>query len=476
MAYRHGERSQSILFPQSIDEYVSADDPVRVYDAFVEQLDLISLGIETNNQKVGCPEYNPKAMLKLLLYGYSYGERSSRKLERAVHHNISFVWLMANLKPDHKTIARFRSKNKIALSKLLKQCARMCIDLDLIMGNTLFVDGSKFRANAGIDNTKHKSKLEKQLKEIDQRIAKILTEAEVIDEQESNEPSLVKMPKELTDKKILRSKIKAMLKKMEVSGKEKLNTTDPESCLVKSRQGSHAGYNAQITVDQEHGLIVNSDVVNENHDINQFAEQIKQAEKVLNEPAKNVCADNGYVNYEKLKEVTQSGKTVIVPSKKQAQRKASENPFGKEHFYYDEQADQYKCPAGKTLKLKKIRKDKKVKVYRIKKAKICRYCQHFKECCNSRYGRELHRNFDEEYRDHIAQCYAKPENQAIYAKRKAKVELPFGHIKKNLGTGAFLLRGVVGARAEMSLLSSCFNIRRMITILGVAGVIGKLTG
>jgi len=476
MAYRYGERAQSILFPKNIDEYVNTDDPVRVYDAFVEQLDLASLGIETNHHKIGCPAYAPKALLRLLLYGYSYGERSSRKLERAVHHNISFIWLMGNLKPDHKTIARFRRNNKEALGKLLKQCARMCVDLDLITGNTLFVDGSKFRANAGIGNTQRKSKLEKQLKEIDQRIVEILTEAENIDEQESNEPSMVKMPKELTDKKILRSKIKAILKKMEDSGKEKLNTTDPESCSVKSRQGTHAGYNAQVTVDQEHGLIVNSDVVNENHDTNQFAEQIKQAEEVLKEPAKNACADSGYANYEKLKEVTQAGKTVIVPSQKQAQRKASENLFNKEHFCYNAQSDRYECPAGKTLELKKIRKDKKVKVYRIKKAKTCQSCQQFKQCTNSRHGRELHRYLDEEYREHLAQCYAKPENQAIYAKRKAKVELPFGHIKRNLGAGAFLLRGIVGVRAEMSLLSSCFNIRRMITILGVAGVIEKLTG
>ena len=146
MAYRYGERTQSVLFPQSIDDYVSADDPVRAYDAFVEQLDLEALGITINERNTGCPAYAPKAMLKLLLYGYSYGERSSRKLERAVHHNISFIWLMGKLKPDHKTIARFRRNHRQAIGNLLKQCARMCVELDLITGNTLFVDGSKFTA------------------------------------------------------------------------------------------------------------------------------------------------------------------------------------------------------------------------------------------------------------------------------------------------------------------------------------------
>jgi transposase len=141
------------LFPQSIEDYVPKDDPVRAYDAFVESLELAELGITIDENQVGNPEYVPGAMIKLLVYGYSYGMRSSRKLERATYHNIAFIWLMGGLKPDHKTIARFRTDNKRALKNILKQCARLCIKLGLIEGNTLFVDGSKIRANASIDNT-----------------------------------------------------------------------------------------------------------------------------------------------------------------------------------------------------------------------------------------------------------------------------------------------------------------------------------
>ncbi len=112
MAYRYGNRHQMELLPKSIEEYVKADDPVRVYDAFVETLNFNELKLHLDAHKVGCPEYNPKAMLKLLLYGYSYGLRSSRKLERAIYHNVSFIWLMGGLKPDHKTIAEFRRRNK----------------------------------------------------------------------------------------------------------------------------------------------------------------------------------------------------------------------------------------------------------------------------------------------------------------------------------------------------------------------------
>jgi len=146
MAYRYGNRHQMELLPLSIEDYVNPDDPVRVYDAFVETLNFNELGLALEPHKVGCPEYNPKAMLKLLLYGYSYGFRSSRKLERAIHHNVSFMWLLGGLKPDHKTIAEFRRKNKAPLKNLLKTCARLCIRLNLIAGNILFVDGSKLES------------------------------------------------------------------------------------------------------------------------------------------------------------------------------------------------------------------------------------------------------------------------------------------------------------------------------------------
>jgi transposase len=151
MAYRAGNRRQMSLLPPSIEEYVRMDAPVRVYDAFVDALDLAELGIDINPNKVGNSSYHPKAMLKLLVFGYSYGVRSSLKLEQETHNNLSFIWLMGGLKPDFKTIAEFRRSNKGALAKVLKQCARLCIKFDMVAGNILFVDGTKIRANASRD-------------------------------------------------------------------------------------------------------------------------------------------------------------------------------------------------------------------------------------------------------------------------------------------------------------------------------------
>lgn len=220
MAYRYGNRYQFGLFPQSIEDYVAPSDPVRAYDAFVEALDFNTLGIEIDPNQVGNSEYDPKAMLKLYVYGYSYGIKTSRKLERETHHNLSFIWLMGGLKPDHKTIAEFRRKNKGALKKVLRQCARMCLKLDLIAGNVLFRDGAKIRANASRAQTHDQAYYEQNLSEIDCRIEELVEECEKIDETEEGQKSWIEMEHELTQKQQLRERVQEALKTMKETGRD----------------------------------------------------------------------------------------------------------------------------------------------------------------------------------------------------------------------------------------------------------------
>ena len=473
MAYRYGERHQMDLFPQSVEDYVLKDDPVRAYDGIVEALDFKELRIEWDEDQVGNPEYDPKAMIKLLTYGYSYGIRSSRKLERAVYHNISFIWLMGGLKPDHKTIARFRKNNKVALKNILKQCARMCIKLGLIEGNTLFVDGSKIRAAASINNTWSEEKCARYLNKIEEQIASILRESEAIDEKEQEQESLVKLKKELSDKEALKTKIQEILKELKSEDKKSINSTDHECVKVKGRQGTHAGYNGQIVVDEKHGLIVNSDVVNESTDRKQFTNQINQANQALDKPCSNACADAGYASTSDLKQIDEQKIIVIVPSQNQANGKEP-GKFDKEHFEYDKQKDCYRCPAGQEIPYSHFSTKKQHKSYRFKDASICFACRFYGPCTDSKRGRTVTRLPDEETKLKLERQYKTEQCQAIYKLRKQKVELPFGHIKRNLGVNAFLLRGLEGVRAEMSLLSTCFNISRMITLLGVRPLLAQL--
>jgi len=475
MAYRYGTRYQFGLFPQSIEDYVAPSDPVRAYDAFVEGLDFNDLGIEIDPNQVGNSEYDPKAMLKLFVYGYSYGTQSSRKLERETHHNLSFIWLMGGLKPDHKTIAEFRRKNKEALKNILRQCARMCLKLDLIAGNVLFVDGTKIRANAARGKTHDQAYYEQHLSEIDGRIEQLVEECEKIDELEKGQKSWIEMEHELTQKKQLKERMQEALKALKETGRTEINLTDPDCALMHSIQGSHASYNVQSVVDGKNGLMVHAEAVQEATDVNQFAIQIEQANEVLEKPCKVACADAGYADTEQLQKVDGQQIKVIVPSQRQALHK-EEGPFSKSHFRYDKEQDCYWCPQGHRLRYEWADQERGKRYYHITDRKICHACIHYGQCTSAKKGRVIARIALEEMKEKFEAQYEEPESQAIYKKRKARVELPFGHVKRNLKMDGFLTRGRSGVNAETSLLATCFNLARMITILGVSGLIDKLIG
>jgi len=413
-------------------------------------------------------------MLKVLVYGYSYGIRSRRKLERALHHNVSFMWLAGGLKPDFKTISRFRRDNRPALRQVLKQCARLCIELDLIEGNTLFVDGSKFRGDVSLKNLWTVGRCERHLARIDQRIDAILAECDTVDDQEADEGSLVQLKDELKKKEKLKAKVEKTLEKLQREGLDRLNTTDPDSARMHGRQGSHAGYNAQIVVDDQHGLIVHSDVVNDNNDLGQFAEQIDQANQTLERPCQVACGDAGFSNARELEKIDAQDIEVIVPSSKQAQGKAP-GPFDKSRFRYDAQEDVSICPEGIRLPFRRLNGPKDKREYYPGRS-VCDSCPHFGTCTkNVTTGRKIIRYENEVLGERLAAHYDEPGSQAVFTRRKEKVELPFGHLKRNLGVDSFLLRGLAGVRTEMSLLSSGFNMARLIGLFGVSGLIAKLS-
>lgn len=391
MAYKIGDHMQPTFLPPIIDDYVGPQDPVRVYDAFVDALVFKALGIVLEPQP-GADEYYPKDMLKLIIYAYSYGTRSSRKIERACYHNLSFQWLMGGLKPDYRSIARFRSEYKEQIKQVLKQCVHICIDLDLIEGNVLFTDGSKFRANASINNTWTKEKCEKTLKKIHGQIEQLVEGCEHIDQQEDQ---------------------------------------------------------VQINTDNKHGLIVHGEAVSQNNDLNQLKDQLEKSTENLGKKPKSSCTDSGYNSSEDLSQIYKDIK-LIVPSKQQAQEEKGQyvpKPFDKEQFIYDRQADEYICPEGKRLKYQGVDQRKQSKKYQAS-AQDCRNCQHFGACTSSQSGRTINRLFQEDFRQQLEDIYDSSEGQQIYQLRKEKVEHPFGHFKRNLAAGQFMLRGKAKVDAE----------------------------
>jgi len=473
MAFRYGHREQRALLPPSIEDYVTEIHPVRAYDAFVDTLDFNTLGIDLDEDQVGNSQYDPRAMLKLLVYGYSSGSRSSRKLEKATHENLAFIWLMGGLKADHKTIADFRRKHKKAIKKVLRQCAWMCVELDLIAGNVLFGDGTKMRANAGRAKTHNRAYYQGRLQEIGARIDRLLEECEEIDRQEEGSPSLVAMCQDLAQAQNLKRKIQEALSAVPESC-QRVNLTDPDCRLMRSIQGSHASYNVQSVVDGKHGLIVHAEPVQDAADVNQFARQIDQANQVLPRPCQVACADAGYADTQELAKIDGQGIEVIVPSQRQALHKG-EKPFSKSHFRYDSEQGVYRCPEGHTLKFAGTEKPSGKRQYQIVDAAECHRCLHYGKCTKAKRGRKIIRLADEELKEKFEAKFQEPGSQEIYALRKTVAELPFGHMKRNGKMDAFLLRGLAGVGAETSLMATCFNLVRMITLEGVSGLVRKLS-
>ena len=228
----------------------------------------------------------------------------------------------------------------------------------------------------------------------------------------------------------------------------------------------------QSVVDDKHGLIVHAEAVSETSDVNQIAVHIDKANETLSKPCEVAVADAGYADTEELKKIDDQQIKVVVPSQRQALHE-EEEPFSKSHFRYDGEKDCYYCPEGKLLSYMGTDKSSGKRHYRIISPKLCQSCIHYGQCTSAKQGRKIIRLALEELKEKLEAQYE--ASKEIYDRRKERAELPFGHIKRNLKTVGFLLRGKVGVNAETSLLATCFNLARMITIVGVSSLIEKLT-
>jgi hypothetical protein len=355
----------------------------------------------------------------------------------------------------------------------LIQCARLCIKLNLIDGNILFLDGTKIRGNSALKNSWNEEKGKLILAQAEKRIEEVLREAEAQDATEEGEPSLVSVPSLLLEPNRTKDKVKHIMEELKQSGKNSLNTVDKECASFNGVHGAGAGYNAQVVVDDKYGLIVSADTVSASNDLGQMSAQIEQAQEVLGHSPEVAVADAGFSDFPDLRRLDNQNIRLIVPSKQLAKdTKISE--FDKRNFIYNSENDCYICPQGHKLRFIQVLQRSHNRLYTIQKKADCLNCINYGQCTKSKSGRKLERLAEEELKRKLEQSYVLPENKMIYKRRQARIELVFGHFKKNLGMNCFLLRGLAGSRAEISLLSICFNIRRMITLLGQKGLMQRL--
>src|SRR4051794_8002102 len=352
MAHLPGhDRSQLLLLPEAVDDYVAADNPVRFIEAFVDGLDLATLGfLGTVPKATGRPGYAPADLLKLYIYGYLNRVRSSRRLEAETHRNIEVIWLLRYLKPDFKTIADFRRDNRKAFRPVFRQFVLLCKQLDLFGRELLAVDGTRIKAVNNKDRNFTRASLAEFIKLADKKLDDYLQRLDRSDatEQSAGGARVANLAEKIAAVRERRKRCQEMLAELDRTGESQISLTDPDSRAMAAHTRVAVGYNVQIAVDTKHKLIVEQQVTNQVLDMGLLTETAEPAKEILGVETIDVVADKGYFKIEDIEACENAG---IVPYVPRPQRGPSVNAglFRKDEFHYDPASDSYVCPAGQRL-------------------------------------------------------------------------------------------------------------------------------
>jgi len=476
MGYIEGEdRNQIILFPESIDEYVSDNNSIRIIDEYIKQLDLEILGFKRAvNPSLGRPPYHPKDMLKLYLYGYLNRIRSSRRLEQEAIRNLEVIWLLKKLKPDFKTIADFRKDNKKALKKVFRDFTKLCDEWELFGKELVAIDGSKFRACNSKKNNYNSKKLERHLKYLDEKIEGYLKELDHHDRAEASleKPDVNTIKERIQQLRDRKEKYESYQRKIKQSGENEISTTDPDSRLMANHNNVEVSYNIQTTVDAKHKLIADFKVTQKPNDLGELDNMAIRAKKLFGDKTFEVLADKGYYKAKDLKKCTENGITVYITKQTYANG-TKDLAFYSDQFKYDPAKNVYLCPTGKELHCYRARKkDGKIIGYEYRHDAACKDCKFKARCTRAQKGRSIFRHADQDFLDRVDSQTKR--NLKKYKLRQMIVEHPFGTIKRGWGAYYFLTKRKVSVSAEISLSFLAYNLKRAINILGTEEILRRL--
>lgn len=483
MHYKEGTgRHQMVLYPEFLDEIISEDNPVRVIDAYVEHLDVEECGFQHSELKTGAPPYRAEVLIKLYMYGHINKLRTSRILESECYRNMEVRWLLEDLKPCFKTIADFRRKNREALNALFDGFQKICFQLGLIDFKEVAIDGTKVYAQNSTNNVYRRNEIDKVGGRIDKKMSEYLA---MLDENDTNveeeelklKGNVVEVVKKLKALKNYKKKAEQVKREFEADPELKVYyATDPDARFQSDQGRKRVGYNAQIAVDNKNKLIVASSVTNETNDYHQMTpmlKMVKEAKENLGVREQTTAVmDSGYFSEpEIVKNKETNGIRIVVPDKSMAaskgksKRQPPKKRFGIPDFHYDEETDQYICPAGYRLR-RGYEKDERNGVRSIVYVGMsCNICTIKNECTKTkkRY-RTIAISKHKGEIDAFKKTMREPANKEMIRKRKEIVEHPFGTIKQTFGYRQFLLRGRENVDAEFRFTCFIYNFKRMINI------------
>lgn len=478
MPYVSGiNRDQVLLFPEVVDEYLTDENPVRFIDAFVEGLNVRELGFRNSIPKAtGRPAYNPSDLLRLYIYGYLNRIRSSRLLEKETHRNVEVMWLMKKLKPDFKTIADFRKNNAKAFKRIFRQFTILCNDLDLFGRELVGVDGTKIKGVNSLCRNYPKSLLQKRLKEINEAIEQYLSDIDETDQQEKDLTSLTaeELQKKIEKLKGRKEEYNKMIEEMDEKGESQVSLTDSDSRSFPKKFGVDVGYNAQVAVDDKHHLIVEQEVTNAVTDIDQLSSMAIKTKESLGVDSLKVVADAGYCNAKEIEACEEADIEAYTPKINTSNSK-KKGLYAKEQFKYDAKKNCYYCPAGKRLTYRfegfeKRRNKRRSVLYYV--GESCQSCSQKPLCTESQDPRRITRCPEEGAIDRMQERIK--QHPEIMKRRKQIVEHPLGTIKFWNHQNSFLMKGLENVKAEFSLSTLAYNIKRVINVIGVKKMVESL--
>jgi len=466
-------RNQATLLPECLDDYIAEDNPVRAIEAFIDELDLLALGFAgAEPATTGRPSYHPSDLLKLYLYGYLNRVQSSRRLERECQRNVELMWLIGKLAPDFKTIADFRRDNGGAIRKVCREFTLLCRKLDLFAQAIVAIDGSKFKAVNAHDRNFTRGKLEKRVQQIDRCIERYMVEMDTADRQQTDVTELktVRLREKIATLKKDMVELGEIEAKLNESPSGQVSLTDPDArAMATSTSRGLVGYNVQSAVDVKHHLIVAHEVTNSSSDRRQLSNMAKQAKDAMETSDLNVIADRGYFSGDEILACKQAGITPYVSKPTTSEAKA-EGRFDKADFIYDPQADEYRCPAGSRLTWRFARVEGNHLINRYWSSD-CPHCPIKERCTPSQQRRVTRWEHEASLEAMQRRLDQMPEAMKI---RRQTVEHPFGTIKFWMGARHFLTRTLERVSTEMSLHVLAYNMKRVMQIMGVKGLIAAI--
>lgn len=465
-------RTQSTLLPEMLDDYVADANPVRVVDVYVDELDLGSLGFDgVDPAATGRPSYHPAVLLKIYIYGYLNRIQSSRRLEREAQRNVELMWLTGRLTPDFKTIANFRKDNGKAIRSVCRQFVMLCQQFGLFSEALVAIDGSKFKAVNNRDRNFTSAKLQRRMEEIESSINRYLAALDTADRQEPAvaQAKSTRLHDKITALKAQMKELKAIEVQLSNAPDKQISLTDPDARSMKTRGTGVVGYNVQTAVDAKHHLIVAHEVTNTGIDRDQLSPMATQARTAMGVEDLTVIADRGYFKSEEILACHEAGITAIVP-KTVTSNATAEGRFGKADFIYDAQNNEYRCPAGQRLIWRFSRIENRLKLHRYWSSH-CPRCAIKEQCTPSDYRRVSRWEHEAVLETMQARLDHAPDAMRI---RRQTVEHPFGTIKLWMGSAHFLTKTMERVSTEMSLHVLAYNLKRVMKLLGTAGLMAAI--